>query len=393
MAQLPFRAFDADNHYYEAEDAFTRHLDKKLARRAMQWAQIDGRKRLLVGGKINRFIPNPTFDPVARPGVLDEYFRGKNPEGKDIAALFGELDPIHPAYRDRDARLARMDEQGLEAAFLFPTLGVGMEEALKDDPEALLAAFRAFNRWIDEDWGFNYRDRIFAAPYISLVDVDHAVAELEYALGRDARIVCMRSAPVPLATGSRSPGDPIYDPFWARVNEAGVTVAYHSGDAGYAKYGDDWGEGGPMEAFRYAPLRMCMSASPIRDTMAALVCHGVYERHPNLRVATIESGSGWVDGLIGVLKRAHGQMPMSFKSDPVESFKAHVWVSPYYEDDLERLKLTLGADHVLFGSDYPHAEGLACPTDFIYDLKGYDPDEVRLVMRDNARALAQRRPL
>ena len=87
---IDYTTFDADNHYYEATDAFTRHLDPKMARRAMQWAEIDGRQRLLVAGAVNRFIPNPTFDPVAKPGALDEYFRGRNPEGKGMAALFGQ---------------------------------------------------------------------------------------------------------------------------------------------------------------------------------------------------------------------------------------------------------------------------------------------------------------
>ena len=114
MAQLGYGAFDADQHYYEAEDAFIRHMPKEMQRRAMQWAEVDGRKRLLVGGKINRFIPNPTFDPVARPGCLDEYFRAKT-SARDIRAAFGELEPISPVYRNRDARLVSLDEQGVEA--------------------------------------------------------------------------------------------------------------------------------------------------------------------------------------------------------------------------------------------------------------------------------------
>jgi predicted TIM-barrel fold metal-dependent hydrolase len=85
-------------------------------------------------------------------------------------------------------------------------------------------------------------------------------------------------------------------------------------------------------------------------------------------------------------------MPMSFEHDPVEQFRRCVSVSPYYEDDLDELKGLIGADHVLFGSDYPHAEGLSEPTDFIYDCKGYDEDEIRLVMHDNARALIEPRP-
>jgi predicted TIM-barrel fold metal-dependent hydrolase len=389
MAALDFRAFDADHHYYEAEDAFIRHVDRRLRSRAMQWAVIDGRKRLLVGGRINRFIPNPTFDPVAKPGVLDEYFRGRNPERKDIRTLFGELDPIHPAYREREARLRLLDAQDLEGCFLFPTLGVGMEESLKHDPEAAVAAFRGFNRWLAEDWGFAYRDRLFAAPYVTLLDVGAAVAELEWALAQGARLLCMRAGPVAHPQGSRSPADPSFDPFWARVNEAGVTVAYHSADSGYNKFANDWGVGGDFKAFDYDPLRICLSPSPTLDTLAALACHGLFERFPRLRIATIESGSDWVAPLLTKLKKAYGQMPTQFRSDPVEKVLRHVYVSPYYEDDLERLKLTLGADHILFGSDFPHAEGLAEPTDFLYDLKGYDADEVRRVMRENALALVR----
>jgi predicted TIM-barrel fold metal-dependent hydrolase len=387
MAALAFRAFDADHHYYEAEDAFIRHVDPRMRPRAMQWAVIDGRKRLLVGGKVNRFIPNPTFDPVAKPGILDEYFRGRNPEQKDIRTLFGTLDPIHPAYREREARLRLLDAQNLEGAFLFPTLGVGMEESLKHDPEAAVAAFRGFNRWLAEDWGFAHRGRLFAAPYFTLLDVEAAVAELDWALAEGARLICMRAGPVAHPHGSRSPADPIFDRFWARVNEAGVTLAYHSADNGYNKFANDWGVGGDFKAFEYDPLRSCLSPSPTLDTLAALACHGFFDRFPGIRVATIESGSDWVAPLLKKLQKAYGQMPMRFASDPAEQIRRHLWVSPYYEDDLERLEQTLGADHILFGSDFPHAEGLAEPSDFVYDLKGYDEPQVRLVMRENAMGL------
>ena len=173
MAELDFRAFDADNHYYEAEDAFIRHIDPAMAKRCMQWAEVGGKKRLLVGGKINKFIPNPTFDPIAQPGSLEDYFRGRNTEGLDLKTMFGDLDPLadHGGYRDRDARVRLLDEQGLEGALLFPTLGVGMQEALKRDVPALHAAFRAFNDWLDDDWGFDRGDgRLYAAPMITLAD-------------------------------------------------------------------------------------------------------------------------------------------------------------------------------------------------------------------------------
>jgi predicted TIM-barrel fold metal-dependent hydrolase len=391
MTSLPFTLFDADNHYYEAEDAFTRHIDRKMRRRCMDWAVVNGRKELLVGGKVNRFIPNPAFDPVARPGCLDEYYQGKNREGLSIRDAFGALEPIHVEYRDRDARLAVMDKQGLHAAFFFPTLGVGMEEALIDDPPAVVAAFRAFNRWLQEDWGFAYRERIFAAPYLTLVDADAAVDELEWVLAHDARVVVMRSAPVRLPGGCRSPADPIYDPFWARVAEAGITVAFHGGDAGYGRYFADWGEGGSVESFKVSPWKGVIGGTRAPfDCFAALVCHGLFARFPRLRMASVEMGSNWVPWLLQSFRRAHGIDPKSFAEHPVETFRRHVWVSPFHEDDVRLLRELLGAEHLLMGSDWPHAEGLPEPKDYLRELAGFEPHEVRQVMRDNAEGLSRR---
>ncbi len=166
---------------------------------------------------------------MAKPGSLDEYFRGRNPGSKDMRALFGELEPIHPEYRDRDARIEVMDRQGLDGCLLFPTLGVGMEESLAGDPPARVAAFGAFNRWLEDDWGYAYKERIFAAPMLTLVDLDAAVAELQRVLDADARVVCVKGGPVHTPSGFTSPADTRFDRFWGLVNEAGVTVGHPLG--------------------------------------------------------------------------------------------------------------------------------------------------------------------
>ena len=395
MSQVDFRFFDCDNHYYEALDAFTRHIDPKLAKRAMQWAQVDGKTRLMVGEKVNKFIPNPTFDPISKPGALDEYFRGRNPAGADARQLFGDLDQMadHAEYRDRDARLAVMDDQGMLAAIFLPTLAVGMEQALIRDPEALVAAFRAFNRWLVEDWGFAYQERIFAAPLFTLVDPDAAVAELEWALDQDARFLLLLPGPVITPAGGRSPSDPALDPFWARVNEAGATVVVHGGDSWYSNYLPDWGESSTMEAFRQNPFRSLTSANPTQDTFANLLAHHHFHRFPNLRVAAIETGSEWVFHLHQKLKKSWGQTPHAYPEDPRQTFKRHVWVSPFYEDPLGELRDLLGVDRILMGSDFPHAEGLAEPSSYIKDLRNFafSDDDARLVMHDNGLALSQRR--
>jgi len=389
MGTVDFDVFDADNHYYEATDAFTRHLDPRMAKRAMQWADVDGKRRLVVGGRINRFIPNPQFDPVARPGCLDEYFRGRSP-ADDIRGAFGQLEPISAAYRNRDARLEVMDAQGMTGCFMFPTLAVGMEEALVHDVDAAHAAFRALNRWVDEDWGVNYRDRIFTAPYLTLLDPDQALDETRWAVAQGARVVVMRAGPVMAPTGGRSPGDAVYDPMWKVLADAGVLVAYHSGEAGYGRHIVDWGESAEFEAFRRTPLYGIVTADrAISDTVAALICHGVFDRHPGVRVATIESGSEWVHPLMKKLQKAWSMTPGAFAADPVEALRSHVWVAPYYEDDIRHLADALGSDHVLFGSDWPHAEGIAEPKAFVDDLVGFSDEEVRLIMRENALSLTK----
>ena len=394
MADLDFQIFDADNHYYEAEDAFTRHIDPAMKRRCMQWAVVNGRKSLLVGGKVNRFIPNPTFDPVARPGCLDQYYRGNNPGGKSIRQAFGELVPISPEYRDREARLKRMDEQGIGKAFYFPTLGVGMEEALKEDTPAVHAAFEAFNRWVEDDWGYAYQERIFSAPYITLQDRDRGIAELERVLKNGARVVTMRPAPILSETGYRSPADPYYDPFWARVDEAGITLLYHGGDSGYSKYLDDWGEGTQaVQSFKSSPLQgLTMGTRAPFDLMAALISQKLFSRFTNLRVASIEMGSSWVPWLFQSFALIYGQEPGAFDGDPRETFKRHIWISPFHEDNVPGLRDLLGADRMIMGSDYPHAEGLAEPTEYVHELEGFSQDEVRMVMRDNSESLVTLRP-
>ena len=206
------RPIDADNHYYETLDAFTRHLDPAFRLRGVRAVRDGTRVEILIGGRSNRFIPNPTFDPVIVPGCTDAQFRGQIPEGVDPRSL-QRVEPLSACYQDRDARLATMDEQGLDAVVLFPTLGCGVEQALRFDVPATVASLTAFNRWLEDDWGYSYRDRILAAPMISLADPEAAVAEIDRVRALGARLVHVRPAPVPTGgpTG-RSLGDPRHDP-------------------------------------------------------------------------------------------------------------------------------------------------------------------------------------
>jgi len=379
------RPIDADNHYYEALDAFTRHLPKEFRRRGVRPVQSGKRVELLIGDRVNRFIPNPTFDPIIVPGCLDSFFRGQTPEGTDLSRLM-KVEPLRIEYRDRDARVQVAEEQGLDAALLFPTLGCGVEEALRSDVAATMASISAFNRWLEEDWGFYYRKRLIAVPMLSLADPDGAVAEVDSLLQRGARIVHVRPAPVPTGTGGRSLGHPLHDPVWARLAEAGIPVAFHLGDSGYNRFAGAWGCSETFEAFAGVDVlsRLVVSDRAIHDTIGSLVIDGVFQRHPKLRVASIENGSDWLHLLVKRLRKLANQTPSAFHEDPLDTVRRHVWVTPYLEDDLRALADLVGVERILFGSDWPHGEGVAHPLDFAKELSVFGETEFNRIMRANA---------
>jgi predicted TIM-barrel fold metal-dependent hydrolase len=389
--QIGFGLFDADQHFYEAEDAVTRHLEAPH-RRSFRWIDVDGRRTLLLNNQLFTMIPNPTYDPVGRPGSMVEYFRAQNHAGRSLKEILGEPQRIQPEYRDRATRLRVMDEQGVAFTWLVPSLGLGIEEPLAGDPVAWHAIVRSYNRWVDEDWGFDHAGRIQAGALMSLVDPAEGEAELARVLDAGARLVLFRPGPVAGREGRRSIGDPAHDRFWAMAAEAGVVVGFHSADAGYGRYSADWGEGAGL-GWKESPFSEILSVHierPVFDTMAALVSHGVFDRHPTLRVAVLEQGSGWVRDLVRRMRIAYGKMPQAFRRDPVESFREHVWVAPFYEDDLVELRDLVGIDRMLFGSDWPHPEGAERPADWIDDLRDFTDDERRRFFRDNLRDLIAR---
>jgi hypothetical protein len=387
---LSAKPIDADNHYYESLDAFTRHLDKKFRARGVQPVQSGTRVQLLVGGKVNHFIPNPTFDPIIVPGCIEPLFRGQIPEGVDPRTLM-QVEPIRPEYRDRDARVARIEEQGLGAAVLFPTLGCGVEEALRLDVPATMATLAAFNRWLEEDWGFDYQGQIIATPMLSLADVDAATDELDSLLARGARVVHIRPAPVPGPNGTGlSLGDKRHDPVWERLAEASVPAAFHLGDSGYeSTVGAAWGGLDHFEGYGKTDIlnRILVSNRAIHDTIASLVVHKVFTRHPMLRVASIENGSDWLHTLVRRLRKQANQTPWIFAEDPRDTIRQHVWVTPYLEEDLGELAELIGVERILFGSDWPHGEGCPEPLDFLKELDGFDETAVQRIMHDNAAEL------
>jgi predicted TIM-barrel fold metal-dependent hydrolase len=382
--RLGFPVFDSDNHLYETKDAFTRHLPDRY-KGAIDYVDVRGRTKIVVRGTISDYIPNPTFDVVARPGAQEEYFRVGNPEGKSYREIVG--DPIRclPGFREPAPRVELMDELGVDQSLMFPTLASLLEERMRDDPELTHAVIHSLNEWLHEEWSFNYQDRIFTTPIITLPIVEKAIEELEWAVQRGAKTVLIRPAPVPSYGGSRSFAFEEFDPFWQAVVDADVLVSMHASDSGYSRYQADWTGPQEMLPFRLDAFRtFTMGKRPIEDTAAALTCHGLLTRFPDLRIASIENGADWVIPFLEHLADVHRKMPQMFEEDPVEAFKRNVYVAPFHEDDIAQLVEVLGIDHLLFGSDYPHPEGLAEPCSYADHLPpGMPEEDVAKIMGGN----------
>jgi predicted TIM-barrel fold metal-dependent hydrolase len=379
-----FLVFDADNHLYETEEAFTRHLPKRY-RGAIEYVEVRGRKKIAIRGTISDYIPNPTFDVVARPGAQEEYFRIGNPEGKSYRELIGEPMRAIPAFREPAPRLELMDELGVDQTLMFPTLASLLEERMRDDPELTHATIHSLNEWEHEVWSFNYENRIFTTPVITLPIVEKAIEELEWAVERGAKVVLVRPAPVPGYRGSRSFGLPEFDPFWQAVVDNDVLVAMHASDSGYNRYQADWTGPQEMLPFKLDAFRMFTAGKrPIEDSMAALCCHGVLARFPDLRIASVENGADWVIPFLKQLEDVYRKMPQEFDGNPMEQFKRNVWVAPFHEDDIAAVSDAIGVDHLIFGSDFPHPEGLAEPCSYVDHLpEGLPREDVAKIMGGN----------
>jgi predicted TIM-barrel fold metal-dependent hydrolase len=385
--RLDYPVFDADNHMYEQKDAFTRYLPDEY-KNVIQYVQVNGRDKLAIKGRISEYIPNPTFSKVAAPGAQEDFFKNGNPEGKSRREILGKAITAPDAFFRPEPRLALMDEQGIDRAVMWPTLASVLEERLPNDPEATHAVIHALNQWMYEEWTFNYEDRIFATPVITLPDVNKAIEELDWIAERGAKVLLIRPAPVPSLRGYRSFALPEFDPFWAKVQEYDITVGMHSSDDGMTRYYNQW-EGHFDEHLPFANASAFQDVQHylsrgIFDAMCSAVTHGMLSRFPKLRILPVENGSSWVLPLIDALGHSYAKQPKLYEEDPVEVMRRNIWIHPFFEEDPVSLIKALGTDKVVFGSDFPHPEGMADPVSYATELEAtFSEEEVRKIMGGN----------
>jgi predicted TIM-barrel fold metal-dependent hydrolase len=354
--RLPYLTFDADNHMYENTEAMTKFLAPEFDG-VIKYVEINGRTKMALADKITDYIPNPTFSRVAPPG-------GAQADPQHRRAV-----PSVDAFFDPEPRLALMKDMGIDKALMWPTLASVVEERLADNPDAVQAVVHALNRWMLEHWTYNFADTMYPTPIISLSVLDDAIKELEFIVENGAKCFLLRVAPVPTWKGRRSFALKEFDPFWEAVQEADILVGMHSGDPGYQRYLNDWeGHSGEMS---FANLlvdpgfRMLASQKDnVVDAVASIIGHGLASRFPKLRFLPTEFTTDWIRPFFERMQRSYERAPMAFDEDPAVIFRRNIFIHCFHEKDPAGLADLLGIDNVLYGSDFPHPEGMADPLSY-----------------------------
>ena len=388
--------FDCDTHCYEPRDSFTRHLPAEFRDRAlMPVRNAAGDEVILAGTRIARFNSEQGlgFDLAYRPGSLKEMLRQMASGNPDETY---EPEPMRPEYLEREPRVALMDQQGVDRCVLFPSAMALAAEHYVDDTAALYANLHSFNRWFDETWGFDRDGRIYPVAVLSLRDLDHGVALTDDVLARGARVVLVPTGP---AYG-RSPGDPYFDPVWARLAEAKAAVALHIMPFWYLDtISPAWGHDPDPESWHMSAWQWnnIYGERPVQDTLSALIFDNLFGRHPDLMCLVSEHGAEWVPHFVRHMDKSRGMgrngpwVGGPLTERPSAIFRRHVRVAPYPEDDVPWIVDQLGhADSIVMGSDYPHAEGIAEPADFAKLLGPLDDATQDQILRGNADAMFAR---
>jgi predicted TIM-barrel fold metal-dependent hydrolase len=382
--------FDCDNHIYEPADAVTRYLPKEMLNLAITPVTLaSGDEGLLAGGRLVTGLDHP-IDKAHRPGALKEMLRQMK-SGKPTETY--SLEDLRPEYLDREARIALMDAQHVQSALLYPATMGTMAEHYVRGVDPLYANLHAYNQFLSDTWGFARDGRIYTPAVLSLRDVDRAVEELEFVLGRGARFVMLQAGP---AYG-RSPADRHFDPFWARLNEAKASVAFHIGEFWYNEnVAPAWGLDPEPVFFEMSAWQWqhCWGRRPIEETLSALIFDNLFGRFPNVHAVVSEFGAEWVPLFVRYMDKSRGMgrrgpwLGGKLTERPSAIFRQHVRVAPYPEDDVVKIVEDLGdSDCIVMGSDFPHGEGFANPRDFEHLIATLSTSDQHKILWENAQAL------
>lgn len=380
--------FDADTHYYEPPEAFVRHLPAEMKEDyTIEFrGGDDGKYALYVGKrKVETTEDHFTDGKVPAPGKLHEWLRAIK-EGRLEIDLRVDL---APDMQNPEDRVKRLDEWGVKSSLTFMSHMLAAF-SLIEGVEPTYKIFNAYNAWLHDHWSFNYKNRIFAAPIVTLENLELGIEQVTWCIKNGARALLMPMGPY----NGRAPAHTYHDPFWRIVNDAGLRVVFHVGEALYMKsHMASWGE--PVQQSRMKQTAFVWmfgyGERPVVETIASFIFWNFFERFPNVKLLSAENGAEWVPGMLVKMDKSRGMAKNGYwpggqlKERPSRIFMNNVSVVAYPEDKIKSIIDQTGAHNwLVMGSDYPHSEGVEHPRAFAEEAcAGLTPEQLRRVMYEN----------
>jgi predicted TIM-barrel fold metal-dependent hydrolase len=347
MATRDYPTVDADGHVLEPRDTWQKYLEPKFRADAIRIEKdAEGVEVLLVENKVH----------TALRGTLGS-LGGIEMDSTDLMTVGARSyeDGCPPGGYDPAARLAVMDDEGIDVALLYPTLGIAWE-GLVENPQLATAYSRAYNRWI-VDFCSHDRRRLVPIAHICLKDPAGAVEEVKRA--RRAGCAGVYLSPDAAARGGRQFDDPALVPFWQTVQDLDMPIGFHVVARSQSMLESFLGGGDPRGAGGAIVFSFTFLALDVMAAFTSMMTRGMFEKYPRLKCAVLEAGSNWITAWLDRMDHKaevmHAFTPM--KLLPSEYFRRQCLISAEPDESITAaVAMHLGEDYVIWASDYPHLD-------------------------------------
>ncbi len=375
---------DSDSHWSEPADLFTSRAPAAYKDRVPLVKVIDG-------------VPMWTFDghPLGHFSPGGVIGRDGKKENAQVALFEWTHDMVHVGAYDPKVRLSVLDETGIDAQIIFPsTIGLGGQDlGAVQDPVLTTLAVEIYNDAMAEIQS-DSNNRLLPLPLMPAWDIDFCVREVRRCAAMGARGVNMTSDPQDL--GAPDLGDPAWDPFWEACVEEQMPVHFHigasvTGMTFYGKY--PWPSHYPDTKLAIGGTLLFIGNARV---VTNLILSGIFDKHPDLKTVSVESGVGWIPFILETLdyemaENAPGRLK-AMKKMPSEYFKSNIYATFWFEKNqgkLASLIESVGEDNILFETDFPHPTCLyPNPLEAVDEkLKTISPEARAKILGENARKL------
>jgi predicted TIM-barrel fold metal-dependent hydrolase len=363
-----YNVVDADGHILEPLNLWTDYIDPAYRDRAPRLIKNNNGAMQL---QIDSALLGSAERGLGAIGAIGAR------DGHVIAEGF-EYNQGRAGGFDPHKRIPDMDMDGIDAAFLYPSIGLFVGGIA--DPGLAGATCRAYNRWL-ADYCKPYPDRLFGVAMLPMQDVEQAIKEMTFArkeLGFKGGF--LRPNPY----NNRLIHDPVYEPFWNAAEELDFSIGFHEGASpGMPQVAVDRFEGRGAKHIISHTMEMMLAA-------LSMIWGGVCEKHPKLRVGFLESGGGWIAPWLDRMDRHfddQGFNDSGLKMRPSDIFRRQCWISfEPVEGCLHALADYVGPHKIMWATDYPHPDGFfpGAPKMVEKQLDGLSAETKRQVMAGGA---------